>query len=82
MALSADIEEVFVLAHRVSWLGASPRSPEVEKVNQQEEIGGLDQEIRCASLRQLLHCARVEFRCVTVQPRAIYFQVLQYFESI
>jgi hypothetical protein len=30
MALSAGIEEVFVLAHRFSWLGANPRFPEVE----------------------------------------------------
>jgi hypothetical protein len=33
MALSAGIEEVFVLAHRFSWLGASLRFPEVEEVN-------------------------------------------------
>jgi N-acetylglutamate synthase-like GNAT family acetyltransferase len=66
MALSAGIEEVFVLAHRVSWLGASLRFPEVEEVNQQEEVSESNQEIRCASLRELLHCARVEFRCVTV----------------
>jgi hypothetical protein len=57
---------VFVLAHRFSWLGASLRFLEVEEVDQQEEISESDQEIRCASLRELLHCTRVEFRCVTV----------------
>jgi N-acetylglutamate synthase-like GNAT family acetyltransferase len=37
MALSAGIEEVFVLAHRVSWLGASLRFSEVEKANKKKE---------------------------------------------
>jgi hypothetical protein len=36
MALSSGIEEVFVLAHRFSWLGASLRFPEVEEVNKKK----------------------------------------------